>query len=108
MSLPRYVMPDASIPEYEALLEQLCNHRSSHVGSSYYYIRKVKDEFELCRIVYGNEKIFFHEIVDHRKQNISDDDIEHAVRLDTGKLDLPGHHLISPHIETKLRTLYEP
>ena len=99
-------MPDASEPDYEAILEQIYKYHSSHVGSSYYYIRKIKDDFELCRIVYGNEKIFFHEIVDHRKQGISDEDIVHAVRLDTGQLEIPGHHLISPHIETKLRILY--
>jgi hypothetical protein len=105
--IPSYVMPDASEPDYEAILEQLCQYHSSHVGSSYYYIRKVKDDFELCRIMYGSKKIFFHEIIDHDKHGISNYDIEHAVRLDTGKMELPDHYLISPHIETKLRTLYE-
>ena len=88
------------MPEYEALLEESHIHRSSHVGSSYHYIRKVKDELQLCRIVYGNEKIFFHEIVDHKKQNISDDDIENAIRLDTGQLNIPG---TPPHSRHTLR-----
>lgn len=106
-ALPRYIMPDASPPDYEAILAQLQEYHSSLVGSSYFYIRADDMAPMLCRIVYGGGKIYFHEVVDHEKHSISEDDIEDAIRLDTGALTLPGHYLISPHIEMKLRTLYE-
>jgi len=106
-ALPRYIMPDASAPDYEAILEQLQEYQHSFVGSSYFYIREDDPTPMLCRIVYGGGKIYFHEVVDHEKHSISDDDIANAIRFDTGALTLPGHHIISPHIEMKLRTLYE-
>jgi hypothetical protein len=105
-SLPRYVMPDASVPNYDAIFGELCD-KSCYINSSYYYIRKQDKELQLCRIIYGNGKIFFHEIVDHQKHGISDDDIEIAICLDPGRLITPDHYVISPHIETKLRTLYD-
>jgi hypothetical protein len=105
-SLPRYVMPDASIPNYDAIFGELCN-KSCCINSSYYYIRKQDKELQLCRIIYGSGKIFFHEIIDHEKHGISADDIEIAIYLDVGKLITPDHYVISPHIETKLRTLYD-
>jgi len=104
--LPRYATADGSAPEYEVLLEQIQNYRASMIGRSFYYIRAGESEHLcLCRIIPGAGKIFFHEIVDHRKYGISDDDMEHAQRFDTGAFSLPGHFHISPHIEKKLRTL---
>jgi hypothetical protein len=105
--LPQYIMPDESEPDYELILEQLHNYRKSLIGSSYYYIRANDERCCLCRIVHGGGKMFFHEMVDHRKHGISDEDIEESVKLDTGSFTLPGHYHISPHIETKLRVLYD-
>jgi hypothetical protein len=104
-AVPRYVMPDASTPDHETILEHLHEHHGSIIGSSYYYISTYAGESRLCRIVYGYGKIYFHETIDHEKHGISDDDIEHAIRLDAGAIGLPGLHLISPHIEIKLRIL---
>ncbi len=42
-----------------------------------------------------------------QKHGISDEDIEESVRLDTGSFSLPGYHPISPHVEQKLRVLYD-
>jgi hypothetical protein len=103
--LPRYLMPDASEPDYDLILEQLHEYHKSQIGSSYYYIWANEKRASLCRIVYGGGKIFFHEMLDHEKYGISDDDLEEAVNLDQGSLTMPGYHIISPHIETKLRTL---
>ena len=105
--IPRYIMPDASVPDYDEILEQLQEYQRSLIGSSYYYIRVEKDSMFLCRILPGAGKIFFHEIVDHEKHGISEDDLQTAVNLDTGLLSKAGYHQISPHIESKLRTVLD-
>lgn len=105
--IPRYVMPDASIPAYDEILEQLQEYQRSLIGSSYYYIRVENDRMFLCRILPGGGKIFYHEIVDHEKHGISEDDLEEAVCLDTGQLSKPGYHQISSHIESKLRVVLD-
>jgi len=106
--LPRYAMPDGSEQEYEAILEQIQYMRKSMIGSAFFYIRTgTAEEFCLCRIIPGGGKIFFHEIVDHRDYGISDEDMQDAVKYDTGIFTLPGHIHISPHIEKKLRALLD-
>jgi hypothetical protein len=105
--LPRYVRPDAMVPEYDEILEQLQEYHRSFIGSSYYYIRVENDRLYLCRILPGGGKIFFHEIVDHEKHGISEDDLEEAVRLDTDSFSTPGYYPVSLHIETKLRVVLD-
>jgi hypothetical protein len=61
----------------------------------------------LCRIVPGAGKIFFHEVVDHEKHGISDDEIEEAVTMDPGVFSIAGYHPVSAHIENKLRVLLD-
>ena len=105
--LPRYIMPDASQPDYDLILEQVQDYQRSLIGSSYYYIRAGDTGSFLCRIVHGGGKVFFHEVVDHEKHGISSDDIEEAIQFDSGTFTLPDHYPISPHIEMKLRVLLE-
>jgi hypothetical protein len=105
--LPRYIRPDASIPEYDEILAQLQEYHRSLIGSSYYYILVENERTNLCRILLGGGKIFFHEIVDHEKHGISENDLEEAVRLDIGSFSTPGYYPVSPHIETKLRVLLD-
>lgn len=105
--LPYYILPDASEPEYELILEQLHDYRQSLIGSSSYYVRELDDRCSLCRIVHGGGKIFFHERVDHHNLGISDEDLEDSVRRDAGSFTVPGFHAISAHIEQKLRILYD-
>jgi len=105
--LPQYIMPDGSEPEYERILEQLQNYQNSLIGSSYYYVRADEENCSLCRIVHGGGKIYFHELVDHRKHGISDEDLEESVRQDTGSFSLSGYYPVSPLIEQKLRVLYD-
>ena len=106
-TVPRYIMPDASEPEYEVILEQIQQYRKSQIGSSFYYIRAGEESTLLCRIIPNGGKIFFHEVVDHKNHGISDEDIAEAIKNDPGTFTLPGHHHISPHIEKKLRALLE-
>ncbi len=105
--LPHYAMPDASIPPYELILEQVQKFDHCLIGSSYYYLKADDNNCCLCRVVHGGGKIFFHELVDHRKHGISHDDIRDAVRMGSGSFSLEGYYPISPHIEQKLRILYE-
>jgi hypothetical protein len=105
--LPRYIMPDASVPAYDEILEQLQEYHRSLIGSSYYYIRTENDRTTLCRILPGAGKIFFAEVVDHEKHGISEDDLEEAVSRDTGSFSTPGYYPVSAHIETKLRVLLD-
>jgi hypothetical protein len=105
--LPRYIRPDASIPEYEEILAQLQEYHRSLIGSSHYYIRAENDRTYLCRILPGGGKIYFHEIVDHEKYGIAEDELEEAVRLDKGSFSTPGYYPVSPHIETKLRVILD-
>jgi hypothetical protein len=100
-------MPDGSEPEYELILEQVQDYRQSLIGNSYYYIRAGDERYCLCRIIHGGGKVFFHELVDHDRHGISNEDIEESVRLDTGSFSLPGYYPISPHVEQKLRVLYD-
>jgi hypothetical protein len=105
--LPRYIMPDASVPAYDEILEQLQEYHRSQIGSSYYYIRTEKERITLCRILPGAGKLFFHEVVDHEKHGISDEDLEEAVSLGEGRFTTPGYYPVSDHIETKLRVVLD-
>lgn len=105
--LPRYIMPDRSEPRYEQILGELEDQRRAQIGRAYYYIKYDQEWCALCKITPGGGKIFFHEIVEHTKYGISEDDIEESVKLDTGIFSLPGHYQISPVIENKLRALFD-
>lgn len=101
-TLPRYVMPDASVPPCEIILDHLCERHNVCSGSSYYYINAYGKEPIICRINYIDDKISLHEIIDHEQYGISDDDIDIAIRLDTENMQLSNIYRISPHIEIKL------
>ena len=103
--LPRYLMPDASAPQYDEIMEHIQNYPRSCIGISYYYVRAERNEASLCRIVPGGGKIFFHEVVDHTKHGISDDEIDQVVSRQESSV--PGYFPISPSIENKLKVLFE-
>ena len=105
--LPRQMMPDASAPAYDEIMAQIQDYHHCCIGISYYYIWAAKNEVALCRIVPGGGKIFFHEVVDHEKHGICDEEIEEAVHRDTNLFPVPGYYPISPRIENKLRVLFE-
>jgi len=105
--VPRYINPDHSAPDYDAIIEQLLNCQTSMIGSSYYYIRADENICALCRIIPGGGKVFFHEIVKHEQHGISEDEILESIQQDPGLFTLPGHYHISPHVESKLRALYD-
>jgi hypothetical protein len=98
----------SDISAIDEILSQIQLYRSTLVGNSYYYITCDSQTLSLRRVVPGGGKIYFSEIVDHLNHGISDEDIEEAVRMDPDTLNIPGHYLISSHIEQKLRALLEP
>ncbi|MFA5268206.1 MAG: hypothetical protein WC379_09550 [Methanoregula sp.] len=100
--LPRNDLSDASVPEYDEIMVQLHKYPRSLIGSSYYYIRNVNGSTSLCRILPGAGSIFFHEVVDHKKQGISDKDLEEAIAQDTGAFSMPGYYPVSSFIEKRL------
>ena len=108
--LPRYVMPDGSGPDYDRILDDLHLHNTALIGLSYYYLRSGSGNLPaaLCRIVPGGGKIYFHEIVDNRQYGISDEELDDAIREDTGNFVLPGHFAISPRIEAQLHSRLDP
>ncbi|MGA2912227.1 MAG: hypothetical protein ABSE07_01790 [Methanoregula sp.] len=103
--VPRYIMPDRSAPDYERIIRELQNCGYSPIGSSYYYIKADSGWRSLCRIIHGGGKVFFHEVIDHKKYSISDKDIDEVVRPEMEISSLQGHYQISPDIEIKLSTL---
>ncbi len=105
--VPHYAMPDHSEPPYEKILDEMQEQDMFPIGSSYFYLRSYRDRFELCRILYGGGKIFFHEIVGHEKLGISDEDMELSARAEREFAGLSGHFSVSPLIENKLRLIYD-
>jgi len=102
-------MPDGSGPDYDRILEDLHLYNKSLIGSSYFYIRSGNGSLptSLCRIVPGGGRIYFHEIVDNRQYGISDEDLEEAVRQNTGNFVLPDYFAISPRIEAQLHAFLD-
>lgn len=103
--LPRYPVTGASVPQFDEIMEHIQVYPGSCIGISYYYIRAEREEASLCRIVPGGGKIFFHEVVDHVKHGISDDEIDQVVIRHASSV--PGYYPISPSIENKLKVLFE-
>lgn len=106
-SVPRYIMPDRSEPRYEQILGELEKQRQAEIGKAYYYIKYDEEWCALCKITPAGEKLFFHEIVEHTKYGISEEDIAESVKLDPGTFSLDGHYHISPFIEKKLRAMFD-
>ena len=97
-------IPGMAELDYDQILQQLAESATSRIGSSFFYLRSRGDNISLCRIVHGGGKIYFHEIMDHRQQGITDTELEDAVRSDRGIFSVPGYHVISLPIGTKLRS----
>jgi hypothetical protein len=70
------------------------------IYSAVLYIRAgAAEKFCLYRIIPGGGDIFSHDIVNHQKYGISDDDMQDAAKYGTCVFFLSGYIHISPHIE---------
>jgi hypothetical protein len=103
--LPQYIMPDASEPEYGLILEQLQDYRQSLIGTSYYYIRAVDDRRCLAES-FGSGKSF------STSWWITAGMASVMMTLKNPSAEcrfffLAGYYPISPHVEQKLRILYD-
>lgn len=94
--LPRDIMPDRSEPRQEQILSEPEDPRGARIERAFCYIKYDQGGCALCKIIPGGGKICFHEIVEHTKYGISEDDIAESVKTDTGIFSLPGHYQISP------------
>jgi hypothetical protein len=78
------------------------------IGSYYYWIRRIQNIPELCRLAVRRDSFILYEVLQHDNLGISDDDLEDAVRQADGEL-CPGQEFrISNHIKRKLQILYAP
>jgi len=97
-------------PPDRGLEEFICCTREeirALVGGHYYFIRVREECVALCRVPHLEAGRFAHEVLDHRQHGISDDDLEHAIRMKVGHGFQPGYYEISDHIEKKLRALLD-
>ena len=77
------------------------------VGGHYYFIEVTEECTTLCRAPHHARDEIRHEVIDHLQHGISDEDLEHAVRMRKGHGFPPGYYEISDHIERKLRALLD-
>ena len=101
--LPQYFIIPRSEPQYDLIRNQLLASARSRVGSSHYFIRAARGKGCICRISDSRDTVLFYEILDHRGEGISDEDIREAVREPSGASPLPEYFYITPAIEEKLR-----
>lgn len=77
------------------------------VGGHYYFIQVREECAMLCRVPLFAEERIRHEVMDHVQHGISDDDLDHALKMLGAHLSQPGYYEISDHIERKLRALLD-
>lgn len=91
----------------EELVEQSLSEQTKLIGQWYYYLHLHDRQIDLCRT---RGKVGFSplaEVVKPGELAISDDDLEYAVRHQSCGSFEAGYYGISPHIERKLRILFE-
>jgi len=94
----------------QGLDEFICDVRGevrALVGGHFYFIQVREEITLLCRVPHlaGDRPV--REVLDHRQHGITDDDLEHAIRMKAGHGAGPGYYEISDHIERKLRALLD-
>ena len=106
---PRLHPGEEESPDQE-LEEFICCVREeirALVGGHYYFIQVSEECVTLCRVPHLAVERPTHEVMDHRQHGISDDDLDHAIRMRGGHRVQPGYYEISDHIERKLRALLD-
>jgi len=89
------------------IIDWLGERQESFVGSSYYYIRKSREQYVICRLKISGGILYSIDVINHDEHGISDDDIADAVRSSEEEPEIPGHYHIDRYIEQKLRTLLD-
>ena len=102
---PQYCMITRSEPQYELIRKLLLEPAGSPAGRSYFFLRGDPEAGCVCRIKDGNGAVLFYEILDHKHEGITDQEIREAMARPTGPSGLPGYYYITPEIEQKLRSV---
>jgi hypothetical protein len=101
----QYFMITRSEPQYDLIKNQLLNDTAGLLGSSYYFIKVDGEENGcICRIKAANGAALFYEIIDHRREGISDTEIQEAVTRPSNEAPLPGYYYLTPTMEEKIMT----
>jgi hypothetical protein len=96
--------PDQGLEEFVCCIREEVR---ALVGGHYYFIEMREEFATLCRVPHLAGERFEHECIDHLQHGISDEDLDHAIRMKVGHGFRPGYYEISDHIEMKLRALLD-
>ena len=93
--------------DFDKIIVHLSESGTTMIGNSYFFIRAQGNNASIYRtnIAYG--RIYSSEVIDHQRYGISDDDIDHALRVPASQCEIQGFYPISEHIEKKLRILFD-
>jgi hypothetical protein len=93
--------------EFDQIIAHLSEYGTAMIGHSYFFIRSQGNYASLYRTNVGYGRIYSSEVIDHHACGISDDDIDHALRVARSPCEIAGYYPVSEHIEKKLRVLFE-
>jgi hypothetical protein len=93
--------------EFDQIIAHLSEYGTAQIGHSYFFIRSQGNYAALFRTNLGYGRIYSSEVVDHHQYGISDDDIDHALRIAPPPSEIRGYYPVSRHIEKKLRVLFD-
>ena len=92
---------------FERLVEESDDEMWVLIGQWYYSLYVHNKNIDLCRTQGKIGQPSLTEVMKHGHLGISDDDLEYAVNYESGGTFGSGRYRISPHIERKLRILFE-
>jgi hypothetical protein len=99
----QYFMITRSEPQYDLIKNQLLDQSTAcPLGSSYYFIRSDGENGCICRLKPANGAAIFYEILDHRNEGISDDEIREAASSPSRETPLAGYYYLTPAMEKKI------
>jgi hypothetical protein len=93
--------------EFDQIIAHLSEYGTAMIGRSYFFIGSQGNYPSLYRAIVGYGRIYSSEVIDHHHYGISDDDIDHALRIAPPPCEIKGYYPISGHIEKKLRVLFD-
>jgi hypothetical protein len=93
--------------EFDQIIAHLSEYGTAMIGRSYFFIRSQGDYASLYQTNVGYGRIYSSEVIDHHRYGISDDDIDHALRIAPPACEIKGYFPVSGHIEKKLRVLFD-
>jgi hypothetical protein len=93
--------------DVDQIIAHLLESGTTTIGNSYFFIRAQGNNASIYRTNLGYGRIYSLEVIDHLSYGISDDDIDHALRVPDPECEIQGFYPVSEHIEKKLRILFD-